>query len=116
MIEDPTEDVRGLYTAAMLAELLGISVSAIRRWVRRDYLVASVEVHRVAYLAPGELHVARLLAEILNSGCSLAGIDTKMSELTRVLPGVARPLCEIASASFPGYSEPVARQAVGGDE
>ena len=95
VIEDPTEDVRGLYTAAMLAELLGISVSAIRRWVRRDYLVVSVEVHRVAYLATGELHVARLLAEILKSGCSLAGIDTKMGELTRVLPGVARPLCEL---------------------
>lgn len=93
--EDPTEDVRGLYTAAMLAELMGVSVSAIRRWIRRDYLVASVEVHRVTYLAPRELHVARLLAEILNSGCSLAGIDTKMGELARVLPGVARPLCEL---------------------
>ena len=45
VIEDPTEDVRGVYTAAMLAELLGISVSAIRRWVRRDYLFVSVEVH-----------------------------------------------------------------------
>ena len=90
-----TEDIRGLYTAAMLAELLEAPIVAIRRWHRRGYLVASQEVGRLAYFSVEEVHVARLLNALLSAGCSLGEVDGKMAEFARQLPDVARPLCEL---------------------
>ena len=89
-----TPDVYDLYTPAMLADLLGIPVQAVRRWYRLGYLKSRRHVKRLPYFDFAEVSVARHLAKMLNSGCSLAGIDRKLNELRQALPDVERPLTD----------------------
>ncbi len=86
--------VRRLYTPAMLAELLGVPVAAIRRWHRRGHLVACRSVRRLPYFDFSEVAVAGHLASLLSAGCSLGVIDRKLAQLERAMPEVQRPLCE----------------------
>ena len=86
--------VQRLYTPSMLAELLGVPVAAIRRWHRREALVACRSVRRLPYFDFAEVAVARHLATLHKAGCSLAVIDRKLTELHRSMPEVARPLCD----------------------
>jgi tetratricopeptide (TPR) repeat protein len=92
---DLPEDVRRLYTPAMLAELLGVSVSAIRRWHRKKLLVACRHVRRLPYFDFAEVSVARHLADLHKAGCSLRMIDRKLRELAVMMPDYQRPLAEL---------------------
>jgi tetratricopeptide (TPR) repeat protein len=84
--------VRGLYTPAMLADLLAVPVAAIRRWHRKGALQAVQSVQRLPYFDFAEAAIARRLAQLYRAGCSLRTIDRKLLELSRLLPGVDRPL------------------------
>jgi tetratricopeptide (TPR) repeat protein len=88
--------VRRLYTPAMLAELLAVPVAAIRRWHRRGVLHGVRCVRRLPYFDFEEVAIARRLAQLLNAGCSLRMIDRRLAELSRLLPGVERPLADPA--------------------
>lgn len=84
------------YTPAMLAELLEVPTTAIRRWQRGGALVACRNVRRLAYFDFTEVAVARHLAALYHAGCSLAAIDRMLRELARVLPESPRPLADPA--------------------
>lgn len=83
-----------LLTPAMLAELSRVPLAAVRRWRRRGYLVSQGEVHRLDHFAHGEIHVARLLGELLTAGVSLARIDALVDRLAIQLPEYRRPLAD----------------------
>jgi tetratricopeptide (TPR) repeat protein len=83
-----------LYTSAMLAELVHVPVATIRHWQRRGALVAKREVRRLAYFDFVEVQVARKLAQLLQAGCSLATVNRRLDELSRLLPGSPRPLVD----------------------
>jgi tetratricopeptide (TPR) repeat protein len=85
-----------LYTSAMLAELVHVPVATIRHWQRRGALVAKREVRRLAYFDFEEVRVARKLAQLLEAGCSLAVVNRRLDELSRLLPGTPRPLVDPA--------------------
>ena len=93
---DAVPGVERLYTPAMLAELLGVPIAAVRTWHRKGALRASREVRRLAYFDFEEVHIARKLAALLAAGCSLAAINRKLDELARLLPDVPRPLADAA--------------------
>jgi tetratricopeptide (TPR) repeat protein len=86
--------LRRLYTPAMLAELVGVPASAIRRWHAQGALRAVRRVHRLPYFDFQEVAVARRLAELLHAGCSLRTIDRRLAELKRLVPDVERPLAD----------------------
>ncbi len=86
--------VNRLYTPTMLAELLEVPAQAIRRWHRQGYLHSRRDDGRLPYFDFTEIAVARHLTTLLNSGCSLAAIDRKLTELRRSMPLVDRPLCD----------------------
>jgi tetratricopeptide (TPR) repeat protein len=86
--------VERLYTPAMLAELVGVPIAAIRQWQRRGALVAKREVRRLPYFDFEEVRVARKLASLLQSGCSLSTVNRRLEELARLLPESARPLVD----------------------
>jgi tetratricopeptide (TPR) repeat protein len=88
--------VRRLYTPAMLAELLAVPVAAVRRWHRRGALHAVRCVRRLPYFDFEEVAIARRLAQLLKAGCSLHTIDRRLDELSRLMPGVERPLADPA--------------------
>ena len=88
--------VRRLYTPAMLAELLGVSVAIIRRWHRRGLIVPAREVHRLPYFDFQEIATARRLAQLLAAGASSAAIEAKLADLARYVPDIERPLAQLS--------------------
>ena len=59
---------RRLYTPAMLADLLHVSVATVRRWWRRGLIVPAKEVRRLPYFDFQEVATARRLAQLLAAG------------------------------------------------
>ncbi len=87
---------RLLYTPAMLADLLKIPVSVIRRWHRRGLIVPVREVHRLPYFDFEEVSAARHLAQLLAAGVSPASIEKKIEQLSNWFPQVQRPLAQLS--------------------
>ncbi len=92
---DDESNVR-LYTPAMLAELLNVPVSIIRRWHRRKLIVPVREVRRLPYFDFQEVATARQLAALLAAGASPGAIERKLAELSRYVPDVERPLAQLS--------------------
>lgn len=95
MVEQ-TPDIHRLYTPAMLAELLKVPVSVIRRWHRRGLIVPAREVRRLPYFDFQEVATARRLTEMLAAGVSPRVIEKKLAALTRYVPDVSRPLAQLS--------------------
>lgn len=93
---DSGQEIHRLYTPAMLAELLGISVAVIRRWHRRGLIVPAREVRRLPYFDFQEVATARRLAALLAAGLSPDAIERKLEAMSRCLPGVERPLAQLS--------------------
>lgn len=93
---EPESNVRQLYTPAMLAELLGVSVAVIRRWHRRKLIMPAREVHRLPYFDFTEVATAQRLAQLVAAGASPRAIEKKLEQLARFVPGVERPLAQLS--------------------
>jgi tetratricopeptide (TPR) repeat protein len=93
---DREQHLHRLHTPAMLARLLGVGVSAIRRWQRRGWIVPVREVRRLPYFDFQEVATARRLTELLSAGMSATEIERKLAELARYLPDVKRPLAQLS--------------------
>ncbi len=93
---DPQHDIQRLYTPAMLAELLGVAVSVVRRWHRRGLIHPARKVQRLPYFDFQEVATARRLADLLAAGASPAAIERKLAALGRYLPHVQRPLAQLS--------------------
>ena len=93
---DREQHIHSLHTPASLAGLLGTSVSTIRRWQRRGWIVPTREVRRLAYFNFQEVATARRLVELSAAGMTLWGIEKTLSALARHLPDVKRPLAELS--------------------
>jgi tetratricopeptide (TPR) repeat protein len=89
-------DVHRLYTPAMLAELLGVSIAVVRRWHRRGLIVPVREVQRLPYFDFQEVATARRLAQLLAAGASPKQIEEKLGKLARYVPEVERPLAQLS--------------------
>jgi len=93
---DSQQEIRRLYTPAMLAELLRVPVAVVRRWHRRGLIVPRREVRRLPYFDFQEVATARRLAELLSAGVSPRAIEKKLAALARYLPSVERPLAQLS--------------------
>jgi tetratricopeptide (TPR) repeat protein len=89
------QQVRQLYTPAMLAELLGVSVAAVRRWQRRGLITPAKQVHRLAYFDFREVQAARRLAELLAAGVTPQAIERKLARWREYLPQIEQPLAQL---------------------
>ncbi|MBN1393653.1 MAG: tetratricopeptide repeat protein [Pirellulales bacterium] len=93
---DQQQDIRRLYTPAMLADLLKVPVAVVRRWHRRGLIVPAREVRRLPYFDFQEVATARRLAELLAAGMSPRAIEKKLELFARCMPDVARPLAQLS--------------------
>ncbi|QDS93191.1 Tetratricopeptide repeat protein [Roseimaritima multifibrata] len=88
--------IKQLYTPAMLADLLDVSVRVIRRWHRKGLIVPVRTVHKLPYFDFQEVATARRLAALVASGASPEAIEKKLTELANVVPDVQRPLTQLS--------------------
>lgn len=82
--DSPSEahhDHENLYTPAMLAEILGVSVRIVRRWHRAGLLSAVKEVLQLPYFGFAELAAARRLAKWMQQGASVHSIQLQLEQL-----------------------------------
>jgi tetratricopeptide (TPR) repeat protein len=93
---DQEKSVRKLYTPAMLAELIGVSVEIVRRWHRRGLIVPAREVRKLPYFDFLEVSSARNLARLVAAGVSPRTIESKLSQLAQFVPDVNRPLAQLS--------------------
>ena len=84
------------YTAAMLAELLGLPVAVIRRWHRKGWLQPVEVVHRLAYFDFSQVAVARQLARLVADGMSPKSLERKLQQLARYLPAARQSLEQLS--------------------
>lgn len=90
------QNIHRLYTPAMLADLLGVSVAVIRRWHRRGLIAPVREVRKLPYFDFQQVATARRLAELLAAGVSPQAIEKKLAALQRLLPEIERPLAQLS--------------------
>ncbi|MCC6125667.1 MAG: MerR family transcriptional regulator [Pirellulales bacterium] len=93
---DREHDIHRLYTPAMLADLLKVPVTVIRRWHRRGLIVPAREVRKLPYFDFQEVAAARQLANLLAAGMTPQSIEKKLAQIARYLPGVTRPLAQLS--------------------
>lgn len=93
---DGQNAVKKLYTPAMLAELLGVSVQVVRRWHRSGLIQPARTVHKLPYFDFQEIATARHLAELVSAGASFAAIKQKIESIALLLPDAERPLAQLS--------------------
>lgn len=91
-----SEEIRRLYTPAMLADLLNVSVRTIRRWHRAGLIVPVREIHRLPYFDFLEVSSARQLAQMVAKGMAPSVIQSKLDQLSEFVPDVHRPLAQLS--------------------
>ena len=65
---EPQHHVKQLYTPAMLADLLKVSISTVRRWHRLGLIKPAQVVHRLPYFDFQEVQTARQMARWIDDG------------------------------------------------
>ncbi len=96
LVDEHEHDSRRLYTPAMLADLLGVSTSTVRRWNRRGLIKPVREVRKLPYFDYQEAVTAQRLAGWLASGISPQVLEKKLADLAKFLPDVDRPLAQLS--------------------
>ncbi len=90
------QSIRQLYTPAMLAELLEVSVRDIRRWRKLGLIQPVKEIHRLPYFDFQEVVSARRLAELLAQGTNPQVIESALQGFTRFCSETERPLSQLS--------------------
>lgn len=86
------DEIRRLYTPAMLSQLLGVSVNVIRGWERVGLIHPVKKVYRLPYFDFQEVTSVRRLSQLLADGVSRTEIERSLRDLPAVRRGDERPL------------------------
>lgn len=86
------EEIRRLYTPAMLSQLLSVSVHVIRGWERAGLIRPVKKVYRLPYFDFQEVTSARRLSQLLEAGVPRKEIEESLRHLPSVQRGDERPL------------------------
>jgi tetratricopeptide (TPR) repeat protein len=95
-IVEPELDIDRYYTPAMLAGLLDLPLSTVRRWHRRGLITPTRQVKKLAYFDFQEVASARRIARLIASGATAQSIETKLSRLAGLYPNLQRPLSQLS--------------------
>ncbi len=86
------EEIRRLYTPAMLCQLLEVTVHVIRGWERAGLIRPVKKVFRLPYFDFQEVTSARRLSQLLEAGVPRKEIEQSLRHLPSVARGDQRPL------------------------
>lgn len=93
---DLDDESEQLYTPAMLAELLEVSITTVRRWQRRGLIRPTRQINKLPYFDFQEIASARRLARLIESGKSPQAIESKLQQLAQLAPELERPLSQLS--------------------
>lgn len=91
-----SQPVKQLYTPAMLADLLHVSVRVVRRWHRMGLIKPVKEVLRLPYFDYSEVATARQLAQWLSEGATVHSIQQQLADLALLVPDEARSIQQLS--------------------
>lgn len=94
-IVEAQQHVKKLYTPAMLAELLKISVRTIRRWHRMGLIQPARVAHRLPYFDFTEVQTARQLANWIDQGAKPSEVKKQLQSFASWLPSGERSLAQL---------------------
>lgn len=86
--DDQSKDLTALYTPMMLAELLHVTVSDVRRWYQRGLIAPVRVIQRLPYFNLEEVFSARRLSLLLQNGVKHPSIEKKLRALRKLNPSV----------------------------
>jgi tetratricopeptide (TPR) repeat protein len=92
---EPQQQIKQLYTPAMLADLLKISLATVRRWHRLGLIEPVHIVHRLPYFDFQEVQSARQLATWVEQGVKPVEIQKQLGRFTSTLPNTQRSLTQL---------------------
>lgn len=95
-VVEQESDVGKLYTPAMLAELLQVPMTTIRRWHRRGLITPTRQVKKLPYFDFEEIASARRIAALIASGVNSTQIEKQLSQLAELYPDLQRPLSQLS--------------------
>ncbi len=93
---DHDSEVKRYYTPAMLAGLLDLPISTIRRWHRRGLIAPARQINKLPYFDFQEVASARQIASFIASGASTQAVERKLSQLADLYPDMQRPLSQLS--------------------
>ena len=88
-------EVHSLYTPAMLCQSLNVPIGTIRRWERLGLIRPVRKVYRLPYFDYAEAAGVRRLSELLAAGIPLPQLESSLTRLRTMLPGLDRPLAQL---------------------
>ncbi len=91
-----SQPVKQLYTPAMLADLLNVSVRVVRRWHRMGLIKPVKEVMRLPYFDYQEIATARQLAQWLAEGATVHSIQQQLANLAHLVPSDGRSIQQLS--------------------
>lgn len=90
-LSDRRDDVHRLYTPAMLANMLDLPVTLIRRWERVGLLTAAKRVYRLPYFNFQEVTRLRRLSQLLEAGVPREELERSLTALAELFPEASSP-------------------------
>jgi tetratricopeptide (TPR) repeat protein len=75
--------VRGLYTTAMLASIIGVPRQIVSRWRQKGWLAPAREIRRLVFYDFASLSSAKALATLFRKGVSSKSIEQQLEGLRR---------------------------------
>jgi tetratricopeptide (TPR) repeat protein len=94
-LDDRCQEVRKLYTPAMLSQSLNVPIGTIRRWERLGLIRPVRKVYRLPYFDFEEAANVRRLNQLLEAGISRHQLEVSLTNLKAVMPGLDRPLAQL---------------------
>ncbi len=91
-LSERRDEVRQMYTPAMLSTLLEVEVHVIRGWARAGLIRPVRTVYRLPYFDFAEVNSARRLSQLLESGVTRREIEDSLKHLPAVIQRSERPL------------------------
>ena len=95
-VVEPESEVGKLYTPAMLAELLQVPMTTIRRWHRRGLITPNRQVKKLPYFDFEEIASARRIATLIAAGANSTQVEKQLSQLAELYPDLQRPLSQLS--------------------
>jgi len=91
-LSETRDEVRRLYTPAMLSTLLDVDVHVIRGWERAGLIRPVKKVYRLPYFDFREVNSVRRLTQLLDAGVPRREIEASLRRLPGYARGIERPL------------------------